>query len=426
MARSGSMATRSVAAMGIALTALLALLLGGIAATAPRARAETTFAAFLEALWSEARAAGISRPTFDAAFAGVVPDLTLPDLVIPGREAAPSRGQAEFTRPPQDYVSTAQIARLATTGRKLAVTHARALAEVEARIGIERAVVLAIWGRETAFGSHKSPHDALRVLATQAFTGRRKELFRRELIFALRLLQDGRLTRAAMRSSWAGAMGLTQFMPSEFYASGVDIDGDGRVDLFHSVADALGSAGRQLAQKGWIKGLPWGIEIKPGPRVDCAEEGPRNARPMDEWAKLGVVRADGRPLPAAHAGAQAYLMSPGGSYGPQFLVTENFKVIRAYNTSDLYALFVGHLSDRIAGGAAFLTPWATIRQLPTRDIEAIQRRLKALGHDIDKIDGKIGSNTRWQIGLFQRRVGMPVDCWPTDALLRRLQAAPQR
>ena len=398
-------------ALGVALLALLA----------GPARADPAFRAFVETLWPEAVAAKVSRATFDRAFQGVLPDLTLPDLILPGREQAPTKGQAEFTRPPQDYVARGQIAKLAEQGRALAGQHAKSLAAIERQIGVEGHVVLAIWGRETAYGAHKAPHYAIRVLATQAYTGRRKELFRSELIHALRLLEDKFVTIEGMRSSWAGAMGLTQFMPSEFYASGHDLDGDGRIDLFNSVPDALASAGKQLKQKGWMLGLPWGFEVRPGPGVDCANEGPANERPLAEWARRGVVEADGQPFPAQHAAATAYLMSPGGNYGPQFLVTQNFKVIRAYNTSDLYALFVGHLADRIAGGGDFRTPWAAVKQLPTRDIEEIQRRLQDRGFAIDKIDGKIGSNTRWQIGLYQRAVKDAVDCWPTSGLLASLR-----
>lgn len=390
------------------------------------ARAQATFAAFVESLWPEAKAQRVSRATFDRAFRGVEPDLTIPDLELPGREATSAKGQAEFTRPPQAYLDRTLLERLTAQGRALAAEHRASLERIERDIGVDRQTVLAIWGRETAFGAHKSPHYAIRVLATLAWTGRRKDLFRTELMHALRLLEDGVLTPETMRSSWAGAMGLTQFMPSEFYASGHDLDGDGKVDLFRSVPDALASAAKQLKQKGWTLGLPWGFEVAPGRKVDCAEEGPPNARPIGEWLRLGVARRDGSAIPATLQAASAYLMSPGGAYGPQFLVTENFKVIRAYNTSDLYALFVGSLSDRILGGGGFATPWADIRQLLTRDIAEIQQRLQAAGLAIDKIDGKIGSNTRWQIGLYQRRNGLTVDCWPTENLLAHVRSNSRR
>lgn len=406
-----------------ALTRLVAVLLLPLvlAAGTSASAADPAFRAFVEGLWPEAAAQKVSRATFDRAFRGVEPDLTIPDLDLPGRDKTGARGQAEFTRPPRAYVDRAQLESLAGRGRALAAKHGRTLDEMERQLAVDRAVVLAIWGRETAYGTHKSSHYAVRVLATLAWVGRRKELFRGELIAALRLVEDRILTPEQMRSSWAGAMGLTQFLPSEFYGSGHDLDGDGRVDLLASVPDALGSAAKQLKQKGWVLGLPWGVEVRTGGRVDCAEEGPRNARPFAEWARLGVTRADGQPFAAAHMAAEAYLMSPAGTFGPQFLVTENFKVIRAYNTSDLYALFVGHLSDRIAGGGDFRTPWSDVAQLPNRDIEDIQARLKAVGHDIDKVDGRIGSNTRWQVGLYQRRHGLSVECWPTAALLAHLR-----
>ena len=399
---------------------LLCILLASLAAPA-RAAPDPAFRAFVETVWPEAQAAGVSRATFDRAFLGVEPDLTLPDLVLPGRPQDGAKGQAEFTRSPQDYVARGQMVQLAGQGRALKTKHAATLVEVERQLGVEGPVVLAIWGRETAYGAHRSPHYAIRVLATQAYTGRRKDLFRAELIAGLRLLQDGTLTVETMRSSWAGAMGLTQFMPTEFYKAGHDLDGDGRIDLFNSVPDALGSAAKQLKQKGWIRGLAWGYEVRAGGNVDCANEGPVNARPLAEWIKRGVTRADGAAFPGEHLTQPAYLMSPGGTYGPQFLVTDNFKVIRAYNTSDLYALFVGHLSDRIAGGGDFRTPWAPIKQLAPKSIEEVQQRLKARGYAMDKVDGKIGSNTRWQIGLYQRAAGIAVDCWPTDGLLASLR-----
>ena len=406
---------RIIGRSSLCLVLLVSLCAPALAALDP------AFRAFVEAVWPEAQAAGVSRATFDRAFKGVEPDLSLPDLVLAGRPPDSTKGQAEFTRPPQDYVARAQLAQLADQGRALKAKHAATLAEVERQIGVDGPVVLAIWGRETAFGAHRSPYYAIRVLATQAYTGRRKDLFRTELLAALRLLQDGILTVETMRSSWAGAMGLTQFMPTEFYKAGHDLDGDGRIDLFNSVPDALGSAAKQLKQKGWIKGLPWGFEVRTGSVVDCANEGPANARPLAEWIKRGVVRSDATAFPAEHLAQPAYLMSPGGTYGPQFLVTDNFKVIRAYNTSDLYALFVGHLSDRIAGGGDFRTPWAQFKQLPPKSIEEVQQRLKDRGYAMDKVDGKIGSNTRWQIGLYQRSAGIPVDCWPTDGLLASLR-----
>ena len=390
------------------------------------AAAQSTFAAFIEALWPEAKAFGISRPTFDAAFKGVEPDLSLPDLILPGRTDATVKGQAEFSRPPQDYLDKKYLTTLAGQARGFARQHAASLDRVEADLGVDRRIVLAIWGRETAFGAHKLPHYAIRVLASQAYTGRRRELFRRELLFGLKMLEDRIVTVANMKSSWAGAMGLTQFLPSEFYQSAYDLDRDGTADLFNSVPDALGSAAKQLKDKGWVATLPWGFEVKVPATLDCGYDGPVNERSLEAWTKAGVTTTSGRPIPPALMARNAYLMSPGGAYGPSFLVTDNFKVLRAYNTSDLYAVFVGHLADRIGGTSDFDTPWQAIRQLPNRDVEEIQKLLKAAGSPIDKIDGKIGSNTRWLIGTYQRKAGLKVDCWPTSALLSHLRSSPVR
>jgi Transglycosylase SLT domain/Putative peptidoglycan binding domain len=210
-------------------------------------------------------------------------------------------------------------------------------------------------------------------------------------------------------------------MPSEFYSSLKGLDG-GRPDLFHSVPDALASAANQLKQKGWVAGLPWGFEVNIPATGDCAFEGPLQSRPVAKWAELGFKRADGRAFTKSELAAEAYLMSPGGAYGPSFLVTENYKVIRRYNTSDLYATFVGTVADRIAGGGDFKRPWGNIAQLTEQDVAVIQQLLKDRGSPMDKLDGKIGSNTRAEIGMYQRRAGLKVDCWPTAALLQSMKS----
>ena len=408
------------------MVALLALGIWGLVYPA-HAAPDEEFRSFVEGVWPEAKAKGVSRPMFDRAFQGVEPDLTLPDLVLPGRPKSGAQGQAEFIRPPQDYLNKTQLARLAEQGKGFAAQHAGALTQIEHELGVERSVVMGIWGRETAFGTYKLPHYAIKALATLAYVGRRKEMFRPELVLGLKMLEDGVVTVATMRSSWAGAMGMPQFLPSEYYRYAYDLDQDGRKDIWLSVPDALASAAKQLKDKGWVTGVPWGFEVKLPPKVDCANEGPPDAKALREWARLGVKRADGRAFPETNLDQPAYLMSPGGSHGPSFLVTDNFKVIRLYNTSDLYAVFVGNLGDRIVGGGDFLTPWKGIGQLPTAEIEEMQKRLQSAGLAIDKIDGMIGSNTRRQIGLYQRKAGLGVDCWPsagTLAALRRGAGAP--
>lgn len=410
---------RSTLRVRVSLIASALLALCTLLALASAVRAEANFANWLEGVWPEAQAAGVSRATFDAATKGLEVDLTLPDLILPGGAQPTSKGQAEFTRAPGDYLNSSTLGKLALQGKELAAKHKAALDKIEQTYGVDRYSVLAIWGRETVFGTYKLPHDAIRVLATQAFIGRRKDQFRKEFVLALKMLQDG-IPRAKMRASWAGAIGQTQFLPSEYYQHARDHDKDGRVDLFDSVPDALASAARQLEAKGWVRGRKWGYEIVIPPSSDCALEGPPGSRPLKDWVAQGFKRVAGRSFPPEIMNDQAYLMSPAGAYGPSFLVLENFQVIRRYNTSDLYATFVGNLADRIAGGGDFVTPWQQIGQQKTQLVRGIQQGLQKAGHPIEKIDGFIGSGTRREVGQYQKKNGLRVDCWPTEAVLQHL------
>jgi lytic murein transglycosylase len=387
------------------------------------AEARPSFKVWLAGLWPQAEALGVSRATFEQTFRGVTPDFSIPDLKKPGQKTPSSRGQAEFTRPPSAYLNRAYLSRLAKTGQALAKKHKTTLDRIEKEIGVSRHAVLAIWGRETAFGAYKLKHDAIRVLATLAYAGRRSELFRNELLDALRLIEGG-MDRKRMRSSWAGAIGLTQFMPSEFFKHARDFDGDGKVNLFTSVPDALASAAQQMAGKGWVTGQTWGYEVVIPPTSDCALEGPTQARPLSDWIKLGFKRAANRPWPQKALDQEAYLMLPAGAYGPAFLALENFRVFRRYNMSDLYAVFVGHLADRIAGGGDFVTPWSSEEKQRTDVIAGIQERLKTAGYGVSIVDGKIGSNTRMVVGAYQRNAGLKVDCWPSPTVLNALKRSP--
>lgn len=391
-----------------------------------RAMADAKLDAWVAELWPDAQAAGVSRNTFDSAMRGFKPDLKLPDLVLPGQTPKnDSRGQAEFTRPPSEYLDRAYLMRLAKQGQDLLAKHRATLEKIEREIGVDRYSVLAIWGRETSFGRHTLRHDAINALATLAYLGRRKEMFREELIAALKMLESG-VPRSLMRSSWAGAVGLTQFMPTEYFIHAYDLDGDGKTDIWNSVADALASAAMQLKGKGWVPGQTWGYEVRMSGNADCAFEGPTQARTIGEWEQLGFTRAGGKPWTDKQRALQAYVMSPAGGYGPTFLALENFQVIRRYNMSDLYAVFVGHLADRIAGGGDFVTPWGGAAPQKTSHIEEIQTRLKGLGYDISIVDGKIGSNTRKHVGLYERANNLKVDCWPSDAVLKHMRASASR
>ncbi len=195
--------------------------------------------------------------------------------------------------------------------------------------------MLAIWGRETDYGRYRLPYDTLRVVATQAYVGRRKDQYRGEFILALKILGEGAVARKEFRSSWAGATGYTQFLPSEYYKHGVDLDGDGRVDIWHSVPDALASAAQQLVNKGWQPGVRWAYEVKAPANVDCTMGVPEVTKPIAEWLRAGFVPVRGQKLSAAEQAQPASLLQVEGIYGPAFLTTKNYFVIKEYNFSDL-------------------------------------------------------------------------------------------
>lgn len=403
----------------IAATVFLQWLLPQPAAAAP----DPAFTQFIASLWPEAQAAGVSRATFDAESRGLEPDYKLPDLILPGRPATGAPSQAEFVQVPADYVKEASIARLAAEGQKLMQKHRAALSEIEKRFGVPASIVLAIWGRETDYGRYTLPYDGLRVLATQAYVGRRKDQYRTEFILALKLIGDGEVTRKDLRSSWAGATGLTQFLPSELGKHGVDFDGDGRRDIWHSVPDALASAAQQLVNKGWQPGVRWAYEVRAPANVDCTMGVPEVTKPIGEWLREGFVPVRGQKLSAAEQAQPASLLQPEGVYGPAFLTTKNYFVIKEYNFSDLYVLFVGHLSDRMLSPLPFATPWSASSQLRTTAVEAMQRHLARIGLYKDKVDGKAGMQTRAALGAYQKSAGLKLDCWPSEAVLRSIGAA---
>jgi lytic murein transglycosylase len=385
-------------------------------AVAPAA-ADARFRAFLDSVRPEAAAAGVSRVTFDLATRDLEPDFSLPELILPGQQEKSPSAQAEFTQTPARYLSEQQFKPLIAQGRALAQKHGATLAAIEQRYGVPGSVLLAIWARETAYGAAQLRYNALTVLATRAFVGRRPDYFRREFVLALKMIQDGHITPSDMRSSWAGAMGQTQFMPSQYLEYAVDFDGDGKRDIWGSVQDALASVASQLVGKGWRKGERWGFEVKLPANVDCTLADPDNKMPLAEWKKRGLQPV--RPAPEA-AAIEASLLLPAGPYGPGFLVPKNYFVLKDFNFSDLYVLFVGHLADRIAGEGVFATPWGEVTQATSGDIERMQQRLTALKLYADKIDGKAGMKTRLAVGLFQKANGVRLDCWPSRAVLERM------
>ena len=286
----------------------LAVLIAAFLCSAPSNAADSAFQQWLAQTWPGARELGVSRATFDAATRGLEPDLSLPDLAIPGRpEQQPQ--QAEFVQTPGQYLREPTFDRLAARGKQLTAQYRDMLARIEKDFGVPGNVVLAIWARETDYGGYRLPLDAVRTLATQAYLGKRKDFFRNEFLHALKMLQDG-VPRADMRSSWGGALGLTQFLPSEFYKYAIDFDGDGRADIWHSVPDALASAAKQLAGKGWQAGERWAYEVRAPQNVDCSIGVPDITMPIGEWLKRGFTSANGRSLSAAELALPASLLQP--------------------------------------------------------------------------------------------------------------------
>jgi lytic murein transglycosylase len=364
---------------------------------------------------------GISRRTFDGVTRGLEPNLSLPDLIIPGRPEHDEPGQPEFVRTPADYLGEKSLTRLAAHGKSLADKHAQVLATIEKQFGVPATMVLAIWGRETDFGRYQVQHNGLTALATQAWTGRRKEQFLPEFLHALKMVDDGHIKPADFRASWAGATGMTQFMPSEYYKYAVDLDGDGRANIWGSVPDALGSAAKQLAGKGWQNGKRWAYEVRVPESVDCTIAEPDHTMALGEWLKRGYQPAFGREPSRSEMADEYSLLLPAGSYGPAFLISNNYFVIKGYNFSDLYVLFVGSLHDRMKEGRGFETKWGQVSQLHTRELQEMQLRLTELGFYRDKVDGKAGMKTRSALGAYQKKHNLKLDCWPTMAVLSHMR-----
>ncbi|SHL85163.1 lytic murein transglycosylase [Roseovarius marisflavi] len=367
-----------------------------------------------QTIWPQARAKGISADTFSAAFAGVTLNWKLPDLVPPGTKAAvpKKQRQTEFGSPGK-YFNRGSVDGATSVGRRTARKHTNTLRSVESKTGIPGRIILAIWGRESGYGRVAIPHDVFEVLGTKAFMSTRKDYFEQELIAALEIVQAGHVPRGAMKSSWAGALGQPQFMPSSFLKYAADGNGDGRVDIWTSEADTIASIGAYLDEHGWVSGRDWGVEVTVPSSVSCTLEGPDQGRLISKWEEMGIKRVSGRPFPDHESRSEGYLLMPAGRKGPAFIVTPNFYVLKDYNMSDLYALFVGHVGDRIQYGLGDVSArWSAVDKLYRSDIAAMQRSLERQGHDVGGADGLPGFKTRRSIGRWQKANGQQATCFP--------------
>ncbi|MGB8178376.1 MAG: lytic murein transglycosylase [Pseudolabrys sp.] len=384
------------------LAVLAALLL--VQAVPARAQ-DQSFAAFTAELWTDAQAKAITRATFDTALKGVTPDQ---------RVIAATKRQPEYGKPVGDYVNAIVSNRRIADAQLKAREWVKTFDDVEKKFEVERWVLLALWGMESDFGTEKDRWDVFRSLATLAYVKYRDPYFRNELLVAMQIMQNSRLPREKMVSSWAGAMGQTQFMPSNFVDYAIDFSGDGRADIWSNVPDVLASTANYLRKWKWNPALPWGFEVTVPKSFDYM----RSRANFTEWEALGVRRADGKQFPSS---GQAILFFPSGADGPGFIVTENFDVLKEYNNSDAYAIAVGHLADRIHGGGLIKAAWPKDDRQLSRDARiALQRKLSALGYKVNEFEGHIDFDLRDNIRAEQKKLGMVPDGTPTLLLLDRL------
>jgi membrane-bound lytic murein transglycosylase B len=384
----------------------LAALAASLPGVAPKSAAAADFADFVAALWPQAEATGVSRATFEAATADLAPE--------PGVLAKP-KAQAEFTITIPAYLASAVTPARVARGQRVAGQHAGPLARAARRHGVPEEIIVAILGVESNFGTATGAADALRVLATLAWKGHRAETFVAEFVDALVMLEKGYASRPQLRGSWAGAMGQPQFMPSAYLKFAESDAGAGSADIWGSTPDAIASIANFLEKSGWVAGLPAIVEVVLPETFDYA------AFDLDfsGWRALGVARADGAALPA---GGAASLYLPAGAAGPAFLISDNFEVIRQYNTSDAYAMSVAVLAARIAGHEIPRAPWPRIMPLSTAEVREMQQLLTERGFYRGVLDGKLGRSSRNAIHAFQRAEGVqPADGFATRAVLARLK-----
>lgn len=369
---------------------------------------------FLDSIWRDALIAGVKRTTFERA---------LPPTLSPDPDVlALSASQPEFDRTVGDYMSAIVSTERVAAGRAMLDQNGPLLEAIERRYGVDRHILLAIWGIETNFGQSKGDRSVVRSLATLASADQRRSAFwRSELMSALQIIDQDRVALDRLVGSWAGAMGHTQFMPSTYLKHAVDFDGDGVRDVWSSVADALASSARYLQASGWVQGRAWGKEVVLPQDFDFTLATPAAARSLAAWRVLGV-RAQAGALPADE-GTNWQIVVPAGAGGPAFLVSQNFDALLNYNHAYSYALAVGVLADRIAGMSGVQAAWPATDLPMSRDqrIE-LQEILVSLGYDTGGIDGILGTKTREAIRSFQRTKGLPTDGHPSIGLLNRIRS----
>ncbi|MDE2446039.1 MAG: lytic murein transglycosylase, partial [Alphaproteobacteria bacterium] len=377
------------------------------------AQADAKFEAFIQTLWPAVKAAGFSRTLFDQAFAGITePDATVIKL---------ANTQPEFKISTGDYLGTAVTPIRIDTGKSAMAKNDVLMRAIEKKYGVDRYTIMGIWGMESNFGKDEGSMSVMRSLATLIYSGNKKDYARVQLLSAFRILKSGARTPSNFVGSWAGAMGHTQFIPSSYVSFAVDWNGDGKRDIWDTKEDALASTANYLAKAGWKNDRPWGWEVKLPDNFDRSLIGRAHWRTVSEWMKLGITQMNGKPFSAPQA--DSFVMIPQTINGPVFLVTRNFLAIMNYNQSHSYALAVGHLGDRIRGGAPFQATWpsAAVDLNPSQRVE-LQKRLNALGIETGgAADGRFGAQTYEAILTYQKKKGLPLDGQPTLKILDLLR-----
>ncbi|MEM7222360.1 MAG: lytic murein transglycosylase [Pseudomonadota bacterium] len=396
------------------LSVLLIVLFGHLAwATESEAEPQIDFDQWLKELRLEARAAGVSEATLDAALLGIAPLERVIEL---------DRRQPEFTQTFWGYLDKRVTPQRIERGRALMLEHGALLDQIRERYNVQPRFLVAFWALESNFGDYTGKIPVIASLVTLAYDQRRSAFFRAQLLDALRILEARHINNEQMKGSWAGAMGQLQFMPSTFVAYAKDGDQDGRIDLWVSLPDVFASAANYLSKIGWRGDQTWGREVRLPEGFDFNMATLAIWKPIGEWQNLGVRRADGRDLP--NADIEGSIIVPAGHGGPAFLVYDNFRATLVWNRSINYALSVGYLADRLVGRPALVAQKpADERPLSRAEVEEIQNHLTQLGYDTGTPDGVVGARTRAAIRSYQRAAALPPDGYPTPELLDGLRDA---
>lgn len=365
------------------------------------------FGGCLDGLRDVARSKGVTEVTLNQ----VTADLQ------PNDAQSFESNQPEFSTPPWDYMAGLVDVQRVDDGREAFGDQRSVLQRIEARYGVDAAVVTAVWGVESDYGRTFGRRPVVQSLATLACYARKSDFYRGEFVSALLILQRGSVKPEHFNGSWAGAFGHTQFMPSTFLRFGVDFDGDGHPDIVDSIPDALATTAAYLRASGWQPGVPWGFEVKL-PENYAGPSGRKNRHPASYWTAKGITRVDGRALGSADTG----LLLPSGPSGPAFLVTRNFDALYTYNAAEIYALAIGHLADRIRGGPEFAAAWPTddpgLSRIERREVQTL---LAQRGYESEKIDGVMGTKTREAIASYQQSSGLVRDGRASVKLLQALR-----